>query len=322
MNILKETNRNSRRIRAFTLVELLVVIAIIALLAAILFPVFARARENARRASCQSNLKQIGIGFHQYVQDYDGRLPLPAWYELGVTEGYSAGAGGPRATIMTNPGSAPYVTTWVDELEPYVKSTQIYTCPSDQKPNYWKSAGGVGYLGAISYGMNEAMHGYMRFSTPNLDNDIFTATPNSRYWSTANIPLAGQLMSNIANTSAKILAGDVDKTTTNRGSLMSPAKSWYGNCLYYAPPATADVNNSTAGWAYSNSCAAMPAGNTVDSSRTGRHFGGANILFVDGHVKWLGPKTIGLTFMDLGTDSGTFYSSVEALRYWSPFYDG
>ena len=62
----------------FTLIELLVVIAIISILAAILFPAFARARENARRASCQSNLKQIGLGIFQYTQDYDERLPATA----------------------------------------------------------------------------------------------------------------------------------------------------------------------------------------------------------------------------------------------------
>jgi prepilin-type N-terminal cleavage/methylation domain-containing protein/prepilin-type processing-associated H-X9-DG protein len=65
-----------RTAQGFTLIELLVVIAIIAILASILFPVFARARENARRASCQSNLKQIGLGIMQYTQDYDERLPI------------------------------------------------------------------------------------------------------------------------------------------------------------------------------------------------------------------------------------------------------
>ncbi len=64
-------------IKAFTLIELLVVIAIIAILAAILFTVFARARENARRSSCQSNLKQIGLSIFQYIQDYDENYPSP-----------------------------------------------------------------------------------------------------------------------------------------------------------------------------------------------------------------------------------------------------
>ncbi|HEX2999407.1 MAG TPA: prepilin-type N-terminal cleavage/methylation domain-containing protein, partial [Armatimonadota bacterium] len=60
----------------FTLIELLVVIAIIAILAAILFPVFARARENARKANCSSNLKQLSMGINRYTEDYDGRLPF------------------------------------------------------------------------------------------------------------------------------------------------------------------------------------------------------------------------------------------------------
>jgi prepilin-type N-terminal cleavage/methylation domain-containing protein/prepilin-type processing-associated H-X9-DG protein len=120
----------------FTLIELLVVIAIIAILAAILFPVFARARENARRASCQSNLKQIALGFAQYTQDYDEKYPLVAWY----TTTYSA-TPWVAQTDPSMPGSKFYVGTgatggqgnwvsWMDIIYPYIKSTQIFVCPS------------------------------------------------------------------------------------------------------------------------------------------------------------------------------------------------
>src|SRR6187549_1872617 len=90
--------------KGFTLIELLVVIAIIAILAAILFPAFARARENARRASCQSNLKQIGLGIMQYTQDYDEKYPYQA----------TGGAGDCFAD------TAPI--NWARGIYPYVKS--------------------------------------------------------------------------------------------------------------------------------------------------------------------------------------------------------
>src|SRR5688500_6579567 len=75
----------------FTLIELLVVIAIIAILAAILFPVFARARENARRSSCQSNMKQLGLGMMQYTQDYDEKLPCGVYQGVNGTNGQGWG---------------------------------------------------------------------------------------------------------------------------------------------------------------------------------------------------------------------------------------
>jgi len=94
--------------KAFTLIELLVVIAIIFILAAILFPVFARARENARRASCMSNLKQIGLGILQYTQDYDERYP-----------------------VAQENGTPREIVGWADAAQPYIKSLQVYQCPSD-----------------------------------------------------------------------------------------------------------------------------------------------------------------------------------------------
>jgi prepilin-type N-terminal cleavage/methylation domain-containing protein/prepilin-type processing-associated H-X9-DG protein len=98
----------------FTLIELLVVIAIIAILAAILFPVFAQAREKARQTMCVSNMKQIGLGVQMYAQDYDEKMPFNygyLWDEKG----------------KQIPGT---LLWWQDLVRPYVKNEQVYTCPS------------------------------------------------------------------------------------------------------------------------------------------------------------------------------------------------
>lgn len=118
MKMSSTQNRRATRL-GFTLIELLVVIAIIAILAAILFPVFARARENARRASCQSNLKQIGLGFAMYTQDYDEKYPW-VWRSLS-----------PSVQMPYNAAASNYFT-WVDAIYPYVKSIQLFQCPSKQ----------------------------------------------------------------------------------------------------------------------------------------------------------------------------------------------
>lgn len=107
----------------FTLIELLVVIAIISILAAILFPVFARARENARRTSCVSNLKQLALGIRMYTQDYDERFPMYKMNDTGVT--------------ASNPFG------WSDAIQPYINNKQVLQCPSEpNKPNISPSSPG------------------------------------------------------------------------------------------------------------------------------------------------------------------------------------
>jgi len=116
----------------FTLIELLVVIAIIAILAAILFPVFAKARESARAASCKSNLKQIGAGWMMYVQDYDEKTPLNWWSDNPCS--------GPAGAFPNSPrGGQPIM---FQRIQPYVKNAAVLICPSDGAPT--QGADGVG----------------------------------------------------------------------------------------------------------------------------------------------------------------------------------
>ncbi|BDI29303.1 hypothetical protein CCAX7_13540 [Capsulimonas corticalis] len=112
------------RLRGFTLIELLVVIAIIAILAAILFPVFAKAREKARQISCASNMRQIGLGLVQYVQDYDERMVLR-----------SNGDG----------------VAWPQSLQPYMKSQNVFQCPSNPRKDQPMYSDDGNTIGRASY---------------------------------------------------------------------------------------------------------------------------------------------------------------------------
>ena len=149
----------SQKRNAFTLIELLVVIAIIAILAAILFPVFARARENARRTSCLSNMKQIGLGALQYSQDYDEK------WMIRSEGGYNLPSGVPA--------------TWDLVLQPYMKSTQLLTCPSD--------SGGA--MDVPGFGRIRRSYAVTRYS---IDQDSNSGASISLFPSTAVTVLAGE----------------------------------------------------------------------------------------------------------------------------------
>jgi prepilin-type N-terminal cleavage/methylation domain-containing protein/prepilin-type processing-associated H-X9-DG protein len=118
------------RRNGFTLIELLVVIAIVAILAAILFPVFARAREKARQTQCLSNTRQMGLAVQMYLQDFDERFPLDSHTGSGAS------------------------WTWLFTLEPYTKTRLLYRCPSDPSTNWERPRPGQRTPRRVSYGTN------------------------------------------------------------------------------------------------------------------------------------------------------------------------
>jgi prepilin-type N-terminal cleavage/methylation domain-containing protein/prepilin-type processing-associated H-X9-DG protein len=228
----------SRRAQGFTLIELLVVIAIIAILAAILFPVFARARENARRASCQSNLKQIGLGIMQYTQDYDERFPIGR---------YNWTAGGNDLPWGTYPKNR---VGWNHMIFPYVKSVQLFQCPSAPRAtnagDCWEN--GFCPTGQTQYAMNAMMTG---------------GSGQGRSVSMAQLSFPA----------LSIMAKDgTPYGTAGADSYDSPNMGW--NVDY-----TWDNNQD---W----STEMGQVDSQGNKAALTRHLDGGNYLFSDGHVKW------------------------------------
>jgi prepilin-type N-terminal cleavage/methylation domain-containing protein/prepilin-type processing-associated H-X9-DG protein len=228
--------------KAFTLIELLVVIAIIAILASILFPVFGRARENARRSSCQSNLKQIGVAFMQYTQDYDERYP--------GASGYYITYGGTSVPI-----------TWDLTMQPYIKSYQVVTCPSDSvTPTVV-----IPTLGTVK--RSYAYANYLRSIPGGGGTGGAFGNP-------------GRNIASIPAVSSTILLGEIIGQNADGSSpVQLDSYSRFSNFSHVQQLA------SEAGKNFSNG--APNVAPNVPAGTGGRHLGTDNFLFADGHVKAL-----------------------------------
>lgn len=269
------TRSYRRPATGFTLIELLVAIAIIAILAAILFPVFARARENARRSSCQSNLKQMGIGIMQYTQDYDEKMPFWAHYDDTVTPATDAWGSPYKKAVWTSRTS----------VYPYIKSAQVFYCPSYSRPK------------------------------PDVDGQRPLATQNWQPNTGRNLD-EFQLIAGYAcnNRGSHISAGELlklgargpfggrDGLVISLSSIDSPS-----TCVFVTEiPANFDYGGNDAEFTEDNAFSKPDDGDVVTPNflkthgtqegfvtRSLCHLDGSNFLCGDGHVKWPNPEAMG-----------------------------
>ena len=264
--------RTAARNSGFTLIELLVVIAIIAILAAILLPVFARARENARKSSCENNEKQLGVAFIAYTQDYDEK------FANGLTSaadgGWVGGAG------------------WACQIYPYVKSGGVYHCPDD--PYTPPGAGQV----ALSYTYNATLQWEANGSNGNGAGAGLSAT-----WSQFIAPALTVLLDE--STGLGVVVSDPHEV----GSTALSGQEWTNNLCTVVPPAgswphgggdNCGFNNN--GYTYTRETGQYfiesNGGNETGgpwASATGWHNDVANYLMADGHVKSIHPQNVGDT---------------------------
>lgn len=259
----------------FTLIELLVVIAIIAILAAILFPVFARARENARRSSCQSNEKQIGLGVLQYVQDYDEHMPyINYWSNLPYNDAW--GSAYKKDSY-----------TWRTAVYPYLKSAQVFYCPSYSRER--TDADGQRPLAAMNWQPN---------TNRNLDEfqlvGGYAANHRGSHINTAEAWKLGARGPFGGSPGYEIILSSIESPST---------------CVFVTEVAFGfDYGGNDAEFTENPSSDTPDAGDLVTVNylktngvmdgyiaRSMCHLEGSNFLYGDGHVKWQKPENMAET---------------------------
>jgi prepilin-type N-terminal cleavage/methylation domain-containing protein/prepilin-type processing-associated H-X9-DG protein len=233
---------------AFTLIELLVVIAIIAILAAILFPVFSQAREKARTTACLSNTKQLGLAFMMYTQDYDETMPGAYMESYGTAAGGSPNAANgnncPNTSVAGKLGAWMYQCDFDSgsndisnydpsqgTLYPYTKNAQIFVCPTD----------GTRELNSYAYNA-------LLLSVWNSDLEIWQGMALAQF----REPADTALLVEEADTDGPLSSGGTDDA-------------------YFAPDSTSVLDG--------------PITCPINDLST-RHTGGSNVALADGHSKW------------------------------------
>lgn len=251
---MNKLTRTDRKVSAFTLIELLVVIAIIAILAAILFPVFAQAREKARQAACLSNSKQIGTALLLYVQDYDEQFPSGR-YDPG------------------NPNSADYGKGWAGQMYAYAKNAQILKCPDDTTAQVSGSSLTL-YPVSYIYNYNVATHAALA----SLNAPSNTIVLAEGFGDQANVTVVGELPS--SSTPVYSAAGNgLSALTAIDGTSMPNV----AGPVQYATGAMGGYHLTTA------PLAPFPA---LFNAEKGRHTDGGIFFLADGHAKFFRPQAV------------------------------